>query len=135
MQSKVRIYARVLHEVLKGVSLAEQKKRIHVFKEILKKRGDMKISHGVLQEFHRLQEEQKGKMGEAISARQLVPAVRAALASKLKSMKFVLRDRVDPSVIGGMALFLGKEFLIDNTIIARLRKLSSTTGYGKRLSF
>jgi len=124
MQGKVRIYARVLHEALKGVSLAEQKKRIHVFKEILKKRGDSKMSHGILQEFYRLQEEQKGRIGKVVSARQLSPGVKAALVSKLKSMKFVLQHSIDPSVIGGVALFLGKEFLVDNTIIARLRKLS-----------
>jgi len=135
MQGKNRIYARVLHEVLKGASLTEQKKRIHAFKNILKKRGDMKAIHGVLQEFHRLQEEQKGKVAEVVSARQLAPAVRAALASKLKSMKFALRDRIEPRVIGGVALFLGKEFLLDNTILARLKKLSFTTGYGKRSSF
>ena len=131
MQSKMRIYAKVLYEVLKGVSLSEQKKRIQVFKGILKKRGDMKISHGILQEFGRLEKEQKGKIGQVVSARALAPSVKTALASKLKSMKFVLQPRIESSVIGGVALFLGKEFLIDNTILARLRKLS----YGKRLSF
>ena len=131
MQSKMRIYAKVLYEVLKGVSLSEQKKRIQVFKGILKKRGDMKISHGILQEFGRLEKEQKGKIGQVVSARALAPSVKTALASKLKSMKFVLQPRIESSVIGGVALFLGKEFLIDNTMLARLRKLS----YGKRLSF
>ncbi|MBI2124086.1 MAG: F0F1 ATP synthase subunit delta [Candidatus Wildermuthbacteria bacterium] len=124
MQSNVRIYAKVLHEALKGVSLVEQKKRIHVFKEILKKRGDMKISHGILQEFLSLQREEKGKIGEVVAARQLSPSLKATFSTILKSMKFVLQDRVDPAVIGGVALFLGKEFLIDNTILARLRKLS-----------
>ncbi len=124
MQSKVRIYARVLHEALKGVSLAEQKKRIRVFKEILKRRGDIKISHGILQEFQRLEQEQKGKIGQVVSARVLAPSVKTALASKLKSMKFTLQSHIEPSVIGGVAVFLGKEFLIDNTVIARLRKLS-----------
>ncbi len=131
MQSRVRIYARVLHEALKGVSLTEQKKRMHTFKEILKKRGDMKISHGILQEFQKLEKEQKGKTGRVVSAKHLSPFVKTALVSKLKSMKFTLEDRIDPSVIGGVALFLGNEFLIDNTILARLRKLS----YGKELSF
>ncbi|MDO8474346.1 MAG: F0F1 ATP synthase subunit delta [bacterium] len=131
MQSKVRIYAKVLYEVLKGVSLSEQKKRIHALYGILKKRGDIKISNGILQEFQRLEKEQKGKIGKAVSARRLSSSVKATLVSKLKSMKFVLQDRIDPSVIGGVALFLGNDFLIDNTILARLRKLS----YGKRLSF
>lgn len=131
MQSKVRIYARVLHEALKGVSLAEQKKRIGVFKEILKKRGDIKLSHGILQEFHRLQKEEKGRSGEVISASVLQPSVKTMFSKMFKSMKFTLEDRVDPAVIGGVAVFLGNEFLIDNTILGRLRKLS----YGKRLSF
>jgi F0F1-type ATP synthase delta subunit len=124
MQSKVRIYARVLHEVLKGASLTEQKKRIRALKGILKKRGDIKISHGILQEFWRLEQEQKGKTGKVVSARQLSPSVKAAFVSKLKPMKFTLEDRIDPSVIGGVALFLGNDFLIDNTILARLRKVS-----------
>ena len=131
MQSKVRVYARVLHEALKGVSLAEQKKRICVFKEILKKRGDIKISNGILQEFQRLQKEQGGRVGEVVSGRALAVSARSALTSKLKAMKFVLRDRIDEAVIGGVAVFLGNEFLIDNTILGRLKKLS----YGKRLSF
>ena len=124
MQSKPRIYARVLHEALRGVSLGEQKKRIQIFKEILKRRGDMKISHAILQEFGRLVKERKGKIGQVVSARALATPVKAALASKLKSIQFVLQDRIDPAVIGGVAVFLGKEFLIDNTILARLRKLS-----------
>jgi F0F1-type ATP synthase delta subunit len=131
MQSKVRIYAKVLYEALKGVSSSEQEKRIQVFREILKKRGDMKMSHGILQEFGRLGKEQKGAIGEVVSARALAPSVKAALASKLRSMKFVLEDRIDSRLIGGVAVFLGKEFLIDNTILARLRKLS----YEKKLSF
>jgi F0F1-type ATP synthase delta subunit len=131
MQSKVRIYAKVLHESLKGVSLIEQKKRMHIFKEILKKRGDMKISHGILQEFQKLEREQTGRVAKAISAKHLSPSVKTALVSRLQSMKFTLEDHIDPRVIGGVALFLGKEFLIDNTILARLRKLS----YGKKLSF
>lgn len=111
--------------------MAEQKKRIRVFKEILKRRGDIKISHGILQEFHRIQKEQKGKVGEVVSATKLSASVKTMFASNLKSMKFVLEDRVDPSVLGGVAVFLDREFLIDNTILGRLRKLS----YGKRLSF
>ena len=131
MQSKVRIYAKVLHEALRGVSLAEQKKRIRMFKEILKRRGDIKISHGILQEFYRLQKEQKGKVGEVVSAKKLAASVKARLVSNLKSMKFALQDRIDPSLIGGVAVFLGNEFLIDNTILGRLRKLS----HGEKLSF
>lgn len=125
MQSKVRIYAKVLYESLKGVSFAEQKRRIHICKEILKRRGDIKISHGILQEFHRLEIEQKGKVGEVVSAKKLAAPVKAALVSKLKSMKFSLQDRIDPAVIGGVAVFLGKEFLIDNTILGRLRKIAT----------
>lgn len=131
MQSKVRVYARVLHEALKGVSLAEQKKRIRVFKEILKKRGDIKISSGILRVFLRLQKEQGGRVGEVVSSRKLAASAKSALASKLKSMKFVLKNRIDEAVIGGVAVFLGDEFLIDNTILGRLRKLS----HGKRLPF
>lgn len=131
MQSNVRIYAKVLHEALKGISLAEQKKRVRVFKEILKKRGDIKMSHGILQEFHRLQKEQKGKRGKVVSAKQLSRSIKTMLAATLKSTKFALEERVDKAVIGGVAVFLGKEFLIDNTILGRLRRLS----YGKRLSF
>lgn len=131
MQSKVRIYAKVLHEALKGVSLAEQKKRIGIFKEILKRKGDIKISSGILQEFHRLWQEQKGKIGEVVSASTLAAPVKSTLVSKLKSMKFVMQERVSPAVIGGVAVFLGKEFLIDNTVLGRLRKLS----HGEKLSF
>ena len=131
MQSKIRIYAGVLHEVLKGASLAEQKKRVHAFKGILKKRGDMKMSHGILQEFYRLQKEQKGKIGKVISGHILQASVKSMLSIMLRSMRYTLEDRIDPAVIGGVAVFLGNEFLIDNTIVGRLRKLS----YGKRLSF
>lgn len=131
MQSKVRIYAKVLYESLKRVSLAEQRKRIGIFKEILKKRGDIRMSSGVLQEFHRLLQEQKGKIGKVVSSRPLGAPVKTMLQRLLKSMKFVPQDRIEPAVIGGVALFLGREFLIDNTIVARLRKLF----YGKRLSF
>lgn len=131
MQNKVGVYAHVLHEALKGVSLAEQKKRIHAFKEILKKRGDSRMSHSILQEFSRLQKEEKGKAGKVVSAKPLSSAVQATLARTMKATGYTTEDHVDPAVIGGVAVFLENDFLIDNTILGRLRKLL----YGKKLSF
>ncbi|MEK7542088.1 MAG: F0F1 ATP synthase subunit delta [Patescibacteria group bacterium] len=121
---KAKIYARVLLEVLEGQSRKEIRLLSSRFKELLKKRGDLKYLAQILREFKALEEEKKGKLGEVVTANPLSGVVKSQVQKVLEDKGYQMKERVEPSVIGGQAIFLGKEYLIDGTIRGRLQRIA-----------
>ncbi len=118
------MYAQALKETLEGVSQKTQATvRIKNFKKLLKKRGDLKLLAQILQEFQKAWRERKGKIGELLSAKPLSPAIREYSKKAVQKKGFVYEEKVDSSLIGGMALLLSNEYLIDNTVAGKIRKL------------
>ena len=122
---KAKIYARVLFEVLEGQSEKEIRLLSSRFKELLKKRGDLKYLAQILREFKTLEEEKDGKSGEVIIANSLSGDVKSQLQKSLEDKGYQMKERVEPAVIGGQAIFLGKEYLIDGTIRGRLQRIAA----------
>lgn len=121
---KAKIYARVLFEVLEGQSEKEIKLSSSRFKELLKKRGDLKYLAQILREFKVLEEEKDGKVGEVVGASLLSGVVKSQLQKALEDKGYQMKERVEPAVIGGQAIFFGKEYMIDGTIRGKLKRLS-----------
>tara|TARA_Y100000310_G_C20332849_1_gene646096 strand:- start:49 stop:438 length:390 start_codon:yes stop_codon:yes gene_type:complete len=124
MASKSNIYARVLADALKGVSEDKAVIVVQNFKKILKKRGDLKLASQILQEFDEVWMSQKGTIARLVTASGLSDTAKKQTESSLKKKGFVLEERVDPAVIGGSAIFLGKDYMIDGTIRGRLKKFT-----------
>lgn len=127
MQNKARLYAKVLSDSLEKVSESEAQKRIRRFRNLLKKRGDLRLLSTILQEFHRIWKERKGKVAQAVSAKPLGATLENSLETKLRKQGFILESKVEESVGGGVALYLGNEYLVDNTIKGRLKRIWQKT--------
>lgn len=123
IQHKTTLYARLLVEALRDVKPATVAARVVNFKKLLKRAHDLKIAGKVVKEFERLWAARDGVVAEAISARPLAASARKKLESRLKAKGYVLAERIDPRVIGGVALRLGNDVLVDGTIINKLQRL------------
>ena len=127
MQSKTRRYAEVLFEYMKDASEKEAAKRIQVFKELLKKRGDLKLLTTVLQEFQKLWRDRNGKIAEVVSAKPLSVHTEESFKKQLSKQGFLVEQKIDEKIGAGVAIYLGNEYLIDNTLKARLKRIWQKT--------
>ncbi|MBI1984504.1 MAG: F0F1 ATP synthase subunit delta [Candidatus Wildermuthbacteria bacterium] len=125
MQNKARLYAAVLLSSLQKASGSELEKRAKRFRDLLKKRGDLKLAANILQEFKKLWRERKGKIAEVQSAKPLLRSQAAVFRKKLQKQGFIFENKVDESAIGGVAVLLGNEYFVDNTVKGKLRKIGS----------
>lgn len=125
MQSKAKTYAAVMVEALDGVSEKEAVKRAKSLKILLQKRGDFKQLSKILQEFSRAWRERRGSVAEVVSAEPLSSKAREDMEKSLKKKGYVMEERIDPSVIGGTALYLGRDYVIDGTIRGKLKRISN----------
>ena len=123
MAKKTSLYARALVESLKDVPLKEQKERIVRFKTLLKKRGDLRLQSAILGEFVKLWEKRDGKIATVISAKEAPDSFIHSITKTLKKEGYVVKEEENEALIGGFAVFLSNEYLIDNSIKGKLHKL------------
>ena len=132
-QDKAKTYAKVLAETLEEASEAEArldaarqaKEKAQRFKLMLRKRGDAKYASEILREFVKAWKERKGPIATVVSAESLAPAIRKEMEQSLATKNYRVEEKVDKSVIGGIAVFLGNNFLIDGTIRGKLKRISA----------
>ena len=123
MAKKTSLYARALVESLKDVPLKEQKERIVRFKTLLKKRGDLRLQSAILGEFVKIWEKRDGKIATVISAKEAPDSFIHSITKTLKKEGYVVKEEENEALIGGFAVFLSNEYLIDNSIKGKLHKL------------
>jgi len=121
----------VRNPVSNGVSEArldaarQAKEKAQRFKLMLRKRGDAKYASEILREFVKAWKERKGPIATVVSAESLAPAIRKEMEQSLATKNYRVEEKVDKSVIGGIAVFLGNNFLIDGTIRGKLKRISA----------
>lgn len=94
------------------------------FFALVKRRGDTKFLRTILVEVQSEYETRGGKRAEMVSANPLSLATRKKALSILKPKGFrTLRVRVNPQLLGGSALFLGNEYLMDGTLREKLYRM------------
>ena len=124
MQNKTRKYAKALASVLeKAESKSEAEKIAKRFKHLLYKRGMVKKSGQILQEFSRILKEKDGREAVVVSALKLESKTKNKIEKNLAEKGYRMEEKVDPSLIGGIALILGNEYLIDGTLKGKLKRL------------
>jgi F0F1-type ATP synthase delta subunit len=123
MAKKTSVYAKALVESLDRVTQQEAKARIARFKKLLKKRGDVRMLSGVLQEFFKLWEQRKGKIANVVFASKPSLSFLDAMQKTVQQQGYQIKEQVDARVIGGVAVFLGNEYLFDNTLKGKLQRL------------
>ena len=124
MQSRAKTYARAMVQALEDVSEVQAKERIRRLKLVLRKRGDAKRIGEILHEFVRAWKERKGKIATMVGAQVLSDRTKKEMATYLEKSGYALEEQVDPVVIGGAALYLGNEFVIDATVRGKLQRLA-----------
>jgi len=125
MAKKASLYAKVLVQSLDGAREKEQREIAARFKNLLKKRGDLRHVSSVLQEFKKLWEERKGKVARVVSATELSLPLSSLMKSALKKKGYQVKEEQNKDLIGGAAVFLGNEYLFDNTVKGKLQKLKA----------
>lgn len=128
MPSKARIYGEVLKEVLEKTPARKRKALFQNFKNLLKKRGDLRLLSRAVQEFKTAWENRKGKKGTVIFAKIPSARARGSLIKTLKRKGFVYEQVVDPALVGGVQIFLGNDYFIDNSIKGKLQQLANEHG-------
>jgi len=111
-------------EAFDGLSEKEAGKRAQNWKHLLYKRGASKQVSKILQEFARAWKERNGKMAVLLTAEPLPDKTSKQFEAALSKRQYRTEEKVDPSVIGGVALFLGNEYVIDGTIRGKLKRIS-----------
>jgi len=105
---------RVLEEIAGGFSPSFLQ-----FLKLLAKRGRITLFPAVMDRFQQLLEEHQGILrGELVVSRPLPTPLREAIVKKLEEKtgkRVYLKERVEPKVLGGVAVVLGGK-IIDDTL-------------------
>lgn len=123
-QGKAKTYASAMVKVLDGVSAKEAAKRVSILKRVLYKRGDSKHISKILQEFAKAWKERKGKTATVLSAEPLAEKTKKQFEQSLSKKRYIMEEKIDLAAIGGVALFLGSDYVIDGTIKGKLQRLA-----------
>ena len=123
---KTKVYAKALLEVLEGKSEKEQKLVAQRLKQFLKKRGDLRLLSSILKEVEHMQQ---GNPAQVVTAFKLSEQARSTLEKSLEQKGFTMQEKVDTHVLGGIVMYLGKEYMIDATIRGKLQKLWQKISY------
>ena len=123
-QGKAKTYAKAMVAAFDGLSEKEAKKRTQILKRVLYKRGDSKQISKILQEFARAWKERKGTVATVLSAELLSGKTKKQFEESLAKKRYIMEEKVDPGVIGGVALFLVNDYVIDSTIRGKLQRLA-----------
>ncbi|HCM36781.1 MAG TPA: hypothetical protein DIS53_02545 [Candidatus Wildermuthbacteria bacterium] len=125
MQSKIRTYADVMVQLFDGLSETEAREKVKRLKLVLRKRGDAKRISEILREFARAWKQRKGPIARVVSAEPLLKETRMHMEQSLAKKNYVMEEKVDPAVIGGVALFLGNEYVVDGTARGKLQRIAT----------
>ena len=60
-----------------------------------------------------------------VSAEPLLKETRMHMEQSLAKKNYVMEEKVDPAVIGGVALFLGNEYVVDGTARGKLQRIAT----------
>lgn len=96
---------------------------VHRFKEQVVKRGDIKLFGSIVKEFEKRWESRNGTMACVVTPAQ--SQVKKKVKEELRSQGYTVKEEVQEQLIGGVAVFLGNDYLIDNSMRGRLRQLQS----------
>ena len=124
MALKAKVYAKVIIEAIKGKSETEARKILKAVLSSIRKRGDLNLIGDIIRECEREEKESKGPLARIITSGKISSDAHLELKKKLEEKGFQVEEEIEPNIIGGTALFLGSETLIDSTVLAKLQKIA-----------
>ena len=120
------MYARAFLEAADSKTEEEQKHVAQRLRQLLKKRGDLRLLSHILKEIESLQQ---GNPAQVVTAFKLSEQAKSTLEKSLEQKGFSMQEKVDAHVIGGIVMYLGKEYMIDGTVRGKLQKLWQKISY------
>ena len=123
---KAKMYAKAFLEAAEGKTEEEQKHVAQRLRQLLKKRGDLRLLSHILKEIESLQQ---GNPAQVVTAFKLSEQAKSTLEKSLEQKGFSMQEKVDAHVIGGIVMYLGKEYMIDGTVRGKLQKLWQKISY------
>lgn len=118
MSNKVKAYVEAFNSSFEGVDRKEAEKRIVRFIELLKKHGDLKLASKIILGIQAQRELKNTVVSASALPKKTKEKIEKLLGGEIK-------ESVNPNVIGGMALFLNNEFMIDGTVKRKITKIFS----------
>ena len=118
-------------EALEEKTQKEAERIVKRLKQLLKRRGDLRLIYKVEKEFIKMEAEREGVSAEVVTASVLSDQTRREIEQNLEKKGFAIQERVEPDVIGGIAVFLGKEQLVDGTVRGRLNRIAKLLALNK----
>ncbi len=121
----IRRYARALAGSLtEAATRKEALSMLDNFFSLVKRRGDTKFLRTILIEVQKEYEVKGRKVAEMVSAAPLSSTEQKKTLSLLKLKGFCAPTwRVNPQLLGGSALFLENEYLMDGTLREKLHRM------------
>lgn len=104
--NKIKLYAKLLTDI--NPSPAK-------FKLFLKKRKDLRLAGRIFEEAARIMKEEIGRKAELFTA--------SPADANFKKYNFFVQKKVLPALLGGATLIIENKFIIDETFLAKLRRL------------
>ena len=123
---KAKMYAKAFLEAADSKTEEEQRHIAQRLRQLLKKRGDLRLLSHVLKERESLQQ---GNPVKVVTAFKLSEQAKSTLEKSLEQKGFSMQEKVDAHVIGGIVMYLGKEYMIDGTVRGKLQKLWQKISY------
>jgi F0F1-type ATP synthase delta subunit len=123
MKYPVLSYARALASAVTEAGLADQKKIVQNFSDLLRRNGDEAAGGKIVEEAARIVRTKEG-LREVVfeSARPLTPSQRGSLRGLVKSGDMTL-ERVNPELVAGVRISVDGEREFDGSLRGKLNKL------------
>ncbi|MBI4122810.1 MAG: F0F1 ATP synthase subunit delta [Parcubacteria group bacterium] len=123
--NKIRRYVKALvGSLAKAKTRKEAKAQMSNFFALVKRRGDTKFLQACLVGVQNEYKAKGKKVVEMVSAAPLSLTTQKKALSILKPKGFgAITVRVNPQLLGGIAIFLGNEYLMDGTLREKLYRM------------
>jgi ATP synthase F1 delta subunit len=119
-------YAISLYEITKDASKEESAKLIGNFVQLLRRSNNLSMENRIVEEYESYLRKQKGIAKVKIrSGEKLSPATVSAVVKHFAG-QVEMKEEVDPALIGGIAVEINDDTLIDGSIRKKLEDLRHT---------
>ncbi|MBI4138266.1 MAG: F0F1 ATP synthase subunit delta [Candidatus Wildermuthbacteria bacterium] len=125
MSKKTRRYANALLNAVQNASEKEAKDRIARFLLLLKKRGDYRMLGQVLYAFKSAWKKKDGEVALFVRARAVSGTPDRVLEHIIERKGYKVEELVNKELIGGLTVFLGTSYCIDNSVKGRLKHIQA----------
>ncbi|HUZ93144.1 MAG TPA: F0F1 ATP synthase subunit delta [Candidatus Paceibacterota bacterium] len=123
MKYPAHLYAKVLVEAMKAASTKDADAFADRFKALVRRNGDESHMRKILEKATRMARGKEGIRKVVIeSARRLTPDQRKIAAGFAKE-RDVIQERIDPTLIAGIRIFVDDEREFDGSMKSKLDKL------------